>query len=170
MRGGQRGFLLLELVLGVAVLLIVLAVVFNLFKPAMRLQMMASTQVNLLQNQTLVMQRISQQVAVYTRTATIEAGSSDRLVLNDVSGNKIISFYQGHEAGGVSVLYISTQIPPEVAGNNQLTDPNNVEVLHFKAYKMDTRKLKVELSLRDKNNEKEAVFTEIIYLLNGEVL
>lgn len=169
--GRARGFLLIEVVVGVGILIIVLGIVFQLLRPVAKLQELGVSRTHLLQNQTLVMQRISQQVAVYTRAASIQTGSSDRLMLTDVAGNRLVSFYQANETeSGTAVLYMSTQVPPAAAGSNQLTDPYNVTVVKFKVYKLNNKKIRVELELREKSTGKTAVFSEVIELLNGEVL
>lgn len=168
--GRQRGFVLVEIVLTVGVLIVVLGLALQLLRLSFNLQAQSTARANLVQNQTLVMQRISQQVAIYSRTALIQSGSSDRLLLNDVAGNRLITFYQSTEPDGTAVLYMSTQIPPNMAGVNQLTDPHNVEVLNFKVYKLDGRRLRLTISLREKASGKIAEFSEVVSLLNGEVL
>lgn len=161
---------MLELIIGVGVLIVVLGMAFNLLQPVSKLQELSRTRANLLQNQTLAMQRISQQLSIYARTVSIQIGGSDRLTINDVAGNKIIAFYQANATEGVSVLYMSTQVPPDAAGANQLTDPYNVEVLSFKVDKLDSKKLRINLSLREKNSGRIADFSEVVQLINGEVL
>lgn len=168
----QKGFMLIEIVIALSVLVVVLTIAFNLMQLTFKLQNIGLSQASALQNQTLIMQRINQQVSIYGRTVSIQTGESDRLIVNDVAGNRLVAFYTGNETEGegTAVLYMSIQMPPEAAGANQLSDPNNVAVTGFKAYKLDAKRIKVTLSLHEKTSGRTFEFVELITLLNGEVL
>lgn len=164
--------MLIEIVIALSVLIVVLTVAFNLMKLTFKLQDIGLAQANALQNQTLIMQRINQQVAIYAQAASIQSGESDRLVVNDLAGNRIVAFYAARstDEDGTSVLYMSIQTPPEAAGANQLSDPNNVSVTGFKVHKIDNKRVKVILTLQEKTSGKTFEFVELITMINGEVL
>lgn len=166
----HKGFMLIEILIAFSVLIVVLALAFDVMKITFKLQAIGLARSNLAQNQTVIMQRISQQAAIYSRTAAIQSGESDKLVLNDVAGNRIVSFYKATEAGGTDTMYMSTQIPPNSAVGNQLSDPYNVEVVRFKVYKLSSTKLKMILYMKDKASGVESELVELVTMINGEVL
>lgn len=164
----ERGFLLLEVLLAMAVMITALVIFFNLFKPVIRLQTMAGARANLTENQIVVMQHIVQQVNWYSSKVMV---TSERLTCYDVSGNRLIAFYRAQEsAAGVGVLYINTTVGADLPGVNQLTDPYNVNVEEFKVYKINNKIIFLTMQLRDIKTNTVKQHTEYVTIYNGEVL
>ena len=163
----MRGFLLIELLVAIATAMVILTILFYSLDGVMKLQSLTESRVNLSQNSMVAMQLVSKQLTLNTRVATIEDGY---LKTKDVAGNKEVSFMRQVNENGIGILYVVTKNANDLPGVNQLSDPNNVDVVSFGVVPISDDLLKITITLKDLKTSRQAEYLEYVRMYNGKVL
>lgn len=165
----RSGFLLMELLISIGIALISLFVTLNVFELMLTSYAKSINQISIRQNMRFAMQTMQQHIALNANLTKIERSSATKVIIQDISADREISFFVRRESSR-GILYISTQNGNNIPGVNQLSDPNNVDVIALEAVKLDDKLIEISLEMQSNSGNVKLRKNELIYLINGRVL
>ena len=156
----NKGYLLTEACLALAVGAVAAAVLYNALLPI-------STSLKNLQSDLLLHRAarysqsfIEQELLLHSAGVKITTGSNDKIICTETRGNRQVTFYRSGGALAREIKYNSTK------GVNPLS-LEEVTLESFKAEQLSAYKIKVTMQLKDNAAGRSKKFTEVYTLANG---
>lgn len=169
MINNQRGFILLDMTLGLFVLMLTMSLLISTFSFGFKAWQNIQSEIILTENEKVIFDWLVHDISLNTKELTIV--NENTILLTEIYPQKRTMFYLAMSPDyKQNTMFVSRQIIGLQSGVNQISDPNQVAMESIFFEKLSGQALRVKIIARTLKYPRTRTMEQIIFLHNGSIL